>query len=181
MPFICWQVQEYQGTVTFFKGCGLHKALRMLPMDTKDESHANAKSPADASFHDSPSAPADTSIESSREETPHVHEVVKDVDELIAAMDQVDEGMSEGDEEPEEDPVGKKKVEKIPTVEKSSESSEIRAAKERLAVVKSKLLTLQWDLEHGQINPAKKALFERLKPEHDSLVKMIGDSIPKGE
>lgn len=116
-------------------------------------------------------------------ETPHVHEKVKDIDELIAAMDNVDEGMPEDDEESEEDSdeessespgvkasAPKEKKEDVPVIE---DSEEVKKAKERLAQIKGKYLTLRWDVEHGQINPAKKAQFEKIKPEYEALVKVI--------
>ena len=115
---------------------------------------------------------------SRHDETPHVHESVKDIDELIAAMDNIEEGMPEKDsddsgEEADEKATKKKvrvKEEAIPVV---LDSPEVKAAKDRLAQIKAKVLTLRWDMEHGQINPAKKALYEKLRPEYDALVKTI--------
>ena len=112
----------------------------------------------------------------------HVHEGVKDVDELIAAMDHVDEGMpeehdedeSEEEESDREEAASSKTKESAP--ESSKESEVVRSAKERLAHIKSKLMTLQWDVEHGQINPAKKAMFDKLKQEGEALAKVINES-----
>ncbi len=54
-----------------------------------------------------------------------------------------------------------------PKVEK--ESPEVLALRERRDVLKGKLMTMEWDVQHGQINPGKKVMFDRLKKEFDEL------------
>ncbi|MFQ5621537.1 MAG: hypothetical protein ACE5FT_06880, partial [Candidatus Nanoarchaeia archaeon] len=39
----------------------------------------------------------------------------------------------------------------------------------RFDELQSKLMTMEWDIKHGQINPGKKALYDRLKKEFDEL------------
>jgi hypothetical protein len=41
--------------------------------------------------------------------------------------------------------------------------------RERRDVLKGKLMTMEWDVQHGQINPGKKVMFDRLKKEFDEL------------
>lgn len=54
-----------------------------------------------------------------------------------------------------------------PKVEK--ENPEILALRERRDVLKGKLMTMEWDVQHGQINPGKKVMFDRLKKEFEEL------------
>ena len=134
-------------------------------MESAQNHEEKAKVPAHANPSDSSNA----------DEVSHVHEAVKDIDELIAAMDDVDDGMPEKDEEPASEEESKASAEKEePAPEIVEDSEEVKAAKERLAQIKGKVLTLRWDMEHGQINPAKKAQYEKLKPEYEKLVKIIG-------
>lgn len=46
---------------------------------------------------------------------------------------------------------------------------EQQKAKERILEIRDRLMTLKWDLEHSQINPAKKELYEKLKKEYEDL------------
>ena len=36
-------------------------------------------------------------------------------------------------------------------------------------LLKGRLMTLQWDVDHGQINPGKKVLYEKLKKEFEEV------------
>lgn len=58
---------------------------------------------------------------------------------------------------------------------KDGRSEEHQAAMGRLMHIRDEILTLKWDVEHGQINPAKKAHYETLKKEYDELVKKLGE------
>jgi len=48
-------------------------------------------------------------------------------------------------------------------------SKEMKQAKERMMEIRDKLMTMKWDVEHGQINPAKKLKYNNLKKEFDEL------------
>lgn len=135
-------------------------------MESAQNHEEKAKAPSHANPSDSSNA----------DEVSHVHEAVKDIDELIAAMDDLDEGMPEKDEESKEEGSKESAEKEEPAPEIVEDSEEVKAAKERLAQIKGKVLTLRWDMEHGQINPAKKAQYEKLKPEYEKLVKIIEDA-----
>jgi len=135
-------------------------------MESAQNHEEKAKVPAQANPSDSRNA----------DEVSHVHEAVKDIDELIAAMDDLDEGMPEKDEETPEEEAKAPSEKEEPAPEIVEDSDEVKAAKERLAQIKGKVLTLRWDMEHGQITPAKKAQYEKLKPEYEKLVKIIEDA-----
>ncbi len=49
---------------------------------------------------------------------------------------------------------------------------EQQKAKERMLEIRDRLMTLKWDLEHSQINPAKKELYEKLRKEYEDLEKV---------
>ncbi len=57
--------------------------------------------------------------------------------------------------------------------EKEAGKTEMRSdqqkAQEKMAEVRDRLMTLKWDYEHGQINPAKRDLYEKLKKEYEDL------------
>ncbi len=95
---------------------------------------------------------------------------------------------TEGDdftEIPEIKELNKKKREKNPfkdIVKEKEEDVKIEVtpeqqkAKERMLEIRDKLMTLKWDLEHSQINPAKKELYEKLKKEYEDLEKVSKNS-----
>ncbi|HLC85394.1 MAG TPA: hypothetical protein VJH22_06395 [Candidatus Nanoarchaeia archaeon] len=58
---------------------------------------------------------------------------------------------------------------------KDGRSEEHQSAMSRLMHIRDEILTLKWDVEHGQINPAKKAHYETLKKEYDELVRKLGE------
>jgi len=55
------------------------------------------------------------------------------------------------------------------TKPKAKLSPEATQARTQMLEIRDRLFTLKWDYEHGQINPAKKALYEKLKKEYDEL------------
>lgn len=74
------------------------------------------------------------------------------------------------------------KLEQIPDAPKSEklakENPEVQTIKERIIAVRDTLLTLKWDYDRGQINPAKKVKYEKLKKEVEVLeeqLKMISE------
>ncbi len=46
---------------------------------------------------------------------------------------------------------------------------EQQKARGRMVEIRDKLMTLRWDYEHGQINPAKRDLYLKLKKEYEDL------------
>jgi len=59
----------------------------------------------------------------------------------------------------------KKKEDELP--------DDVRKAKERLIEIRDKYLTLKWDVDKGQLNPGKKAYYDKLKVEFEELQKKI--------
>ena len=47
--------------------------------------------------------------------------------------------------------------------------------KERLNEIKKKLLTLEWDKDHNQLNFGMQGKYSELKEEHSKLTAMIND------
>ena len=48
-----------------------------------------------------------------------------------------------------------------------------KKAKERIMEIRDKLMTMKWDVEHGQINPAKKVKYDNLKKEYEELLAVL--------
>jgi len=63
---------------------------------------------------------------------------------------------------------GESKEEKKP-----KDSKDLSDAKERMMEIRDQLMTMKWDVEHGQINPAKKVKYDQLKKEYEELVEKI--------
>ena len=61
--------------------------------------------------------------------------------------------------------------------ESSKEISEPQMSrmKERLNEIKKKLLTLEWDKDHNQLNFGMQGKYSELKDEHSKLTAMIND------
>jgi hypothetical protein len=47
--------------------------------------------------------------------------------------------------------------------------------KEKLGDIKKKLLTMEWDKKHNQLNIGMESKYAELKAEHDKILKQIND------
>ncbi len=58
-------------------------------------------------------------------------------------------------------------------IKQPKEDPAIIELREKRNVLKGKLMTLQWDVDHGQINPGKKVQYEKLKKEFEEVEKLL--------
>lgn len=74
------------------------------------------------------------------------------------------------EEQPIPEPMPEPMPEPVPTPEPKPEAKDENAElKARVDFLKGKLLTLQWDLDHGQLNPGMRVRYDKMKKELDEI------------